>query len=187
MTELLCAVELRTLGPDGLERSPCSLGQVINAVSTTRKAVERFAREIVGNAPLSVAPTTPLDSVLHLIAAEGFAHALNHIVALDESAKIRPDDYANLLPTVQYSLLRLQRFQQLHIEIGRHVGRQVQSPPTIERAEIREAIVYLADVRGYAPLVRAAMEEGASVETQVEPVDRFLHWLKGMHVAYARV
>ncbi|HEY2666555.1 MAG TPA: ATP-binding protein [Actinomycetota bacterium] len=187
LTELLCAVELRTLGPDGLERSPFSLGQVINAVSTTSQAVERFAREIVGNAPLSVDPTTPLDSVLHLIAAEGFANALSDTVALDERAKVRPDDYANLLPTVQYSLLRLQRFQQLHIEIGRHVGCQVQSPPTIERAEIREALGYLADVRGYAPLVRAAMEDGAVVDAQVEPIDRLLDWLNGMHFAYARV
>jgi hypothetical protein len=187
LSELLCAVELGTLGPDGLERSPFSLGQVINAVSTTGQAVERFARQIVANAPLTVNPTTPLDSVLHLIGAEGFAQAVSDSVALAESAKVRPDDYDNLLPRVQYGLSRLQRFQQLQIEIGRHLGRPMQPAPTIDRAQIQEALGYLKDIRGYAPLVRSAMEEGAAVDAQVEPVDRLLHWLKGMHLAYARV
>jgi hypothetical protein len=187
LTELLCVVELGRLGPEGLERSPFSLGQVINAVSTTSQAVERFARQVVRHAPLTLDPTTPLDRVLHLIATEGFAHALSHTVALEESAKARPDDYTDLIPTVQYELSRLQRFQRLQIEIEQHVGHPMQSVPTIERAQIQEALVYVADVRGYAPLVRAAMEEGAAVDTQVEPVDRFLHWLKGVHFAYARV
>ena len=132
-------------------------------------------------------PTTPLDSVLHLIGAEGFAHALLNIVALEESAKIRPDDYANLLPTVQYGLSRLQRFQQLQIEIERHLGRPMHSASTIDRAQIQEALGYVADVRGYVPLVRTAMEQGQAVDAQVEPVDRLLRWLKGMHLAYARV
>ncbi len=65
LTELLCAVEVGRLGPDGLERSPFSLGQVINAVSTTGQAVERFARQVVRHAPLTLEPTTPLDRVLH--------------------------------------------------------------------------------------------------------------------------
>src|SRR5437763_6023848 len=42
LTELLCALELGRLGPDGLERSPFSLGQLIYAVSATGQAVERF-------------------------------------------------------------------------------------------------------------------------------------------------
>ncbi len=187
LTELLCALELGRLGPDGLERSPFSLGQLIYAVSATGQAVERFARRVVGNAPLTLDPTTPLDSVLHLIGAEGFRLALGDIVALAESAKVRPDDYANLLPRVQYGLSRLQRFHQLHIEIGRHLGHPMQSAPTIQRAHLEEALSYITGVRCYAALLRSAMEQGAAVDAQVEPVDRLLSWLKGMHAAYARV
>ncbi|HMC09414.1 MAG TPA: hypothetical protein VKL22_08860, partial [Actinomycetota bacterium] len=187
LTEFLCAVELERLSPEGLERSPFLLGQLIDAVSTTGQAVERFARQIIGNVPLKVEPTTPLDSVLRLIAAEGFAYALREVVALAESAEVRPDAYANLVPRVQYGLSRLQRFQQLHIEVGRHLGHAIQPVPTIERAQIQEALDYVADVRGYAALARSAMEQGAAVEAQVEPVDRFLRWLKGQHFAYVRV
>src|SRR5439155_23697132 len=140
LTELLCAVELGRLGPEGLEGSPFSLGQVIYAVSATGQAVERFARQTVGDAPLTMNPTTPLDRVLHLIGAEGFAHTLLDIVALAETAEVRPDDSANLLSRVQYRLSRLRRFQQLHIEMGRHLSQAMQSAPTIDRAQIEEAL-----------------------------------------------
>jgi hypothetical protein len=162
LTELLCAVELGRLGPEGLERSAFSLGQLIDAASTLGQAVKRFAHQIVGNAPLAVEPTTPLDTVLRLIAAEGFAHTLRDVVALAEGADVQPDDYANLLPKVQYGLSRLQRFQQLHIEVGTYLGHPAQDVLTIERAHIQEALDYMPDVPGYATLVRSAMEHGTT-------------------------